>query len=225
MDESSEFTLYDGDTPPHSAVWSARRRAASAMRALSDLLVTSGASAEQLEVCAVRVEQVLAELAQHARVAGRDGFQQQGGHGGFNRLGHELNAVAGVSNPVAAPLRIWVDGDQVRGMVTLGWPYEGAPGLAHGGIVSALFDQFLGTAQVIGKRPGMTGRLTVHFHAPTPLHTELALTATLQRVEGRKTLMRGEMTADGVLTASCEALFIRPRAGIPAPARPGDGEG
>ena len=60
----------------------------------------------------------------------------------------------------------------------------------------------------------MTGFLHVNFHQRTPLNVELQLLGTLDRVEGRKTFMRGEMRSGDALTASCEALFVEPRQGI-----------
>ena len=80
--------------------------------------------------------------------------------------------------------------------------------------MSAIFDQFLGMSQIIGGQPGMTGYLHVNYHNRTPLNTELRLEASLDRIEGRKTIMRGEMFADGVRTASCEGLFVQPKGGM-----------
>jgi hypothetical protein len=60
----------------------------------------------------------------------------------------------------------------------------------------------------------MTGFLHVNFHQRTPLNTELKLEGRLVKVEGRKTIMRGEMYAEGVMTASAEGLFVQPRGGM-----------
>ena len=75
-------------------------------------------------------------------------------------------------------------------------------------------DQFLGMAQILGGQPGMTGYLHVNYHNRTPLNTELKLEGRLVKIEGRKTIMRGEMVADGVMTASCEGLFVQPKGGM-----------
>jgi acyl dehydratase len=60
----------------------------------------------------------------------------------------------------------------------------------------------------------MTGSLTVRYHRPTPLNRDLDLRATLQDSAGRKTLVTGDMLLDGEVTATCEALFIRPRTAL-----------
>jgi acyl-CoA thioesterase FadM len=80
--------------------------------------------------------------------------------------------------------------------------------------VAAIFDQFMGMAQMMGKQPGMTGRLTTRYHRPTPLNVELKLEAWMESVEGRKTLMQAEMRNGDEVTATCEALFIRPKGGL-----------
>jgi hypothetical protein len=54
----------------------------------------------------------------------------------------------------------------------------------------------------------LTGTLTVCYHHPTPLNKNLHLVAGADRVEGRKKFMVGELWADGVCTASCEAVLI-----------------
>ena len=87
-------------------------------------------------------------------------------------------------------------------------------GSGPGGYVAAIFDQFMGMAQIIGKQPGMTGTLKVRYLRPSPLNVELKLTAWLERVEGRKTVIKAEMANGETITASCEALFIRPKGGI-----------
>ena len=71
-------------------------------------------------------------------------------------------------------------------------------------MVAAIFDQFLGMAQQLGGQPGMTGYLHLDYHRRTPLNTPLRLEGWLVEIERRKTVMRGEMRADGELTASCE---------------------
>ena len=71
-------------------------------------------------------------------------------------------------------------------------------------------------AQSITKQPGMTAYLHVDFHARTTLNTELKLEARVIKTEGRKNIIRGEMFAEGVKTASAEGLFVQPKGGIHA---------
>ncbi len=68
-------------------------------------------------------------------------------------------------------------------------------------------------AQTLGGQPGMTGYLHVNYHNRTPLNTELTLEGRLVKVEGRKTIMHGEMYADGVMTASAEVPICAAKRG------------
>ena len=69
-------------------------------------------------------------------------------------------------------------------------------------------DELLGLTQSLSGQHGMTGRLTVHYRSPTPLHTELRLEGTLDRSVGRKTLCTGRLYTGEVLCAEAEGLFI-----------------
>ena len=202
-------------TPAISAEWQAKRRVASALRDLAEILVSSSPPVEALDTLAGRLEDMTRGFDTLPRLAGRTGFVEEGGHGNFRQLAHELNPLSGMSNPLAPPLNVWLEEGRAHGRARLGWAYEGPPGSVHGGVVAALFDQFMGVAQALGGQPGMTGTLSVRYHRRTPLHLELQLTGSLQRTEGRKTLVHAELRAEGVLTAECEALFIRPVSGMP----------
>ena len=80
--------------------------------------------------------------------------------------------------------------------------------------MSSIFDQFLGMTQLIGNQPGMTAYLHVNYHKRTPLNTELRLEGRYLSLEGRKNIIAAEMYAEGVKTASAEALFVQPRGGM-----------
>jgi hypothetical protein len=201
-------------SPPYSEHWQAKRRLAQALRELTGVLVTSTPSIEDMNEIAERLELQARQFAKEPRLFGQMAFQADGNHGKRGEVNHELNALGGWSNPLAPGMNMWFDGDRALGTVSCGWAYEGPPGHIHGGYVAAIFDQFMGMAQIIGKQPGMTGTLKVRYLRPTPLNTELQLEAWLDRVEGRKTIISAEMRNGDVVTASCEALFIRPQGGL-----------
>ncbi len=201
-------------SPPYSEHWQAKRRLAQALRELTDVLVTSTPSIAEMEEIAERLELQARQFAKEPRLFGQMAFQADGNHGKRGEVNHELNALGGWSNPLAPGLNMWFDGERARGTVNCGWAYEGPPQHIHGGYVAAIFDQFMGMAQILGKQPGMTGRLTVRYHSPTPLNTDLDLEAWVEKVEGRKTIVCAEMRKGDDVTASCEALFIRPKGGL-----------
>ncbi|GAB5452348.1 MAG: hypothetical protein Hals2KO_26760 [Halioglobus sp.] len=203
-------------TPPFNDEWEAKRRVSDALKQLTEVLVTSCPSIEKMHEIAAQLETTAHEFSQSPRIFGRRNWATSGEHGSYGQISHELNPLAGLSNPLAPPVNMWFEGEIAHARCTCGWAYEGPPGSVHGGIVSAIFDQFLGMAQLLGKQPGMTGYLHVNYHNRTPLNTELKLVGEYVRVEGRKTVIRGEMFADDVMTASAEALFVQPRGGMVA---------
>jgi hypothetical protein len=203
-------------TPAYNDEWVAKRRVAAAVRQLNEALVTSSPSIEEMHEIAEKLESTADGFTHSPRIHGRSSWAESGEHGNYGQVSHELNPLAGWSNPLAPPVHTWIEGDRAFGRCLCGWAYEGPPGSLHGGYVAAIFDQFLGMAQELGGQPGMTGYLHTRFHARTPLNTELKLEASLLKVERRKTIMRGEMFADGVMTASCEGLFVQPRGGMAA---------
>ena len=201
-------------TAPYSEEWEAKRRVSDAIRQLTEVLVTSSPAIDEMNRIAEKLESTAEEFSRTPRIYGRLGWIESGEHGSYGEVSHELNPMAGLSNPLAPPVNTWIEGDTALGSCYCGWAYEGPPGSVHGGYVAAIFDQFLGVAQILGNGPGMTAYLHVNYHSRTPLNTRLDLKARMLEREGRKTLMEADIIADGTKTASCEALFVQPREGM-----------
>ena len=203
-------------TPPFNDEWVAKRRVSDAIKQLTEALVTSSPSIEKMHAIAEQLELTATEFGKSPRIFGRSDWAESGEHGSFGQISHELNPLAGLSNPIAPPVNNWIEGELALATCQCGWAYEGPPGSVHGGYVAAIFDQFLGMAQLITGQPGMTAYLHVNYHNRTPLNTELKLEARLVKMEGRKNFIRGEMFAEGVMTASAEGLFVQPKGGMRA---------
>jgi hypothetical protein len=119
----------------------------------------------------------------------------------------------GAHNPLAPPMTLEVtdgdDGPVVVSRVTLGLAYEGPPHGVHGGYVAGMFDDVLGATQRLVDKPGVTGRLTVHYRHITPVLEELTLRAWIEEDVGRRILSKATCHAGDTLTADAEALFVR----------------
>lgn len=200
--------------PPLNDDWVHRRRAAKAMHEITERLVTSDTSIDQAKEVADQLEAVIALLEGAPRIEGKKNWADRYQMPSFGRVGAELDPLRGESNPLSLHSRFWIEDDKAHAIYRGGWAFEGPPGRMHGGYVAAIFDNFLGMAQVLDGNPGMTGTLKVNYHRATPLHVDLQLTAEIIRVEGRSKIVRGVMMANGEKTASCEGLFIRPREGF-----------
>ncbi|TNF35110.1 MAG: PaaI family thioesterase [Gammaproteobacteria bacterium] len=209
MSDDNVFNPFDYEElmEPQSAQWAARRRAGQVMRRLNEALVTTDADADTVSALVQQLEAVEAVLAGQPRLLGRD-TMMEAGRGSRSVIAYELGALCGQGNPVAPPLRLWMDNDTAYAEVTMGWQYEGPPGAVHGGYVAALFDDFLGMAQKITGQPGVTGTLSIRYKLPTPVDKPLKLVGKVKSVEGRKNTLVGEMWADDKLTATAEGLFI-----------------
>ena len=101
-----------------------------------------------------------------------------------------------------------LDGDTVVGHGVLTGVHAGMPGFAHGGWIALFFDELLGRASMFADVPQMTGTLTVKFRKPTPIGVELEVVARREKVDGRRTRMTATLSADGVVTAEAEGLFV-----------------
>ena len=109
---------------------------------------------------------------------------------------------------MAPPLSYEIDGSRVLVRGRFGAPCEGPPGYVHGGWIALAFDEALGMANVASGHSGMTGRLTVRYRRPTPLHTDVLLEAWTERVDSRRFTNVGTLRVGSDITAQAEGLFI-----------------
>jgi hypothetical protein len=125
----------------------------------------------------------------------------------------ERSTVNGRGNPLAPPVRMWADGDLIRGEAYFTAPYEGPPGRVHGAWVAACFDEVVGCAQGASGAFGYTGTLTITLRRATPLYTKITYEAGFSHREGRKIHGWGRCYADGKLTAEATGVFVIPATG------------
>lgn len=185
--------------------WPVKREAADLLRRILDELPRSAADEGTLR-------SILEPLRSAADSLTAAGTQRREGESNLAGMADFLyvSPIVGFSNPIAPPFEFEIDAaaQVARGRGTFGRIHEGAPGIVHGGLLAAAIDELLGTATMFSGQPGMTGRLTVRYHHPTPILQELALTARLDRVEGRRLHLSCDVHAGNLRTASAEAVFI-----------------
>lgn len=190
------------------------RPLAQAVRDLIDATVRTSADEATIRAAAADIEAVtetLRPLSTHGWQAIR--------HADTGRPILFTNPAAGGRNPIAPPMVIHHDADgRCWSDFTLGAPYEGPPGMVHGGISALVLDHLLGEAASGGlTKPRFTGTISLRYLRGTPLgplHAE----ARTDRIEGHKTYARGFIgDADGP-SVEAEGVFI-----TPAWARNGEG--
>ena len=119
------------------------------------------------------------------------------------------------SNPAGLQLRFFREGDEVRSPLSVPDRFHGAPGIAHGGIVATILDEFSCAAAVFleGKRV-VTGELTVRYEAPVHVETELEASArVLDRSHPKYLVIEAEIREGGRRLARSSGRFF-PQAAV-----------
>ena len=112
-------------------------------------------------------------------------------------------------------------------LAELGASVCGHPGVAHGGVSAALHDDTLGGLAYVLKThgggdgdgiiippgPAFTVALDVAYKATVPAGAAVLITATVEKVDGRKMWLTSELTTqpDGVVRSTARALFVVPK--------------
>ncbi|MFC5145938.1 PaaI family thioesterase [Streptomyces aureoversilis] len=89
--------------------------------------------------------------------------------------------------------------------------HQGAPGLAHGGVLATALDETLGSLGWMLRVIAVTGRLETDFLLPVPVDTVLHLQAEVKAVHGRKiyAAATGRIGGpEGPLALRAEAVFV-----------------
>lgn len=103
------------------------------------------------------------------------------------------------------------EGVSVTAEFTVQAAHQGAPGLAHGGVLATALDETLGSLSWLLRVMAVTGRLESDFLRPVPVGTTLHLAARCVGVDGRKIYSSAEGRIggpDGPVAVRADALFI-----------------
>ncbi|KAF5865910.1 hypothetical protein ETB97_001978 [Aspergillus alliaceus] len=108
---------------------------------------------------------------------------------------------------------------KVISLYTVGNGLCGFKGILHGGMIMTLFDEVTGSVVEINMALGkkwiqsglmmVTGSLSVKFLRPVPVNSEVCATAWLEKIEGRKAMIRAEITgSEGERMATAESVWV-----------------
>ncbi len=134
-----------------------------------------------------------------------------------SKLGAHYGGCFGCGDEVESGLHLHsaVDSDDPEVVVsqfTVTSAHQGAPGLAHGGLLACAFDEALGsTVGNLLRRPAVTGKLETDFRRPVPVGSTLYIVARLDGIAGRKIYVSadGRLDAeDGPVAVEARALFV-----------------
>ena len=123
---------------------------------------------------------------------------------------YDERPISGRSSPWGLDIEVRRDGEEVVAAFTLRAAHEGAPGRSHGGIVAALFDDVYGFVLQMRAEVAFTGELWLRYEAGVPIGEPLSCRVRLDRQDGRKLYMTGELTVvtTGQVLTRSTATFI-----------------
>ncbi len=115
----------------------------------------------------------------------------------------------GNEHPTGLHLKVRVgEGLVIEGAFTVAEEHQGAPGLAHGGLLATAFDEALGYLMWLVGAPSVTARLEVDYRRPVPIGSVMEITAWVTGIDGRKVYTQAEGKIDGVVHLNARALFL-----------------
>lgn len=118
----------------------------------------------------------------------------------------------GADHPTGLHLAITAgDGLDVLAEFEVSEHHQGAPGLAHGGLLTTAFDETMSALNWLLYRPAVTGRLEVDFRRPVPVGSRLFVHAAVTGVVGRRAYASafGHLDdRDGPLAVRAAAVFV-----------------
>lgn len=116
----------------------------------------------------------------------------------------------GEDHPTGLHLTMTVgEGLTMLGRFTVTEHHQGAPGLAHGGILATALDDVLGCLNWLIGLPVVTGRLETEFRRPVPVGSTVNITAQIDGVKGRKVFTSARGMLGDQLAIRASALFIQ----------------
>lgn len=119
----------------------------------------------------------------------------------------------GERHPTGLQMRVVAEeGLAMTGVFVVTGDHQGAPGLAHGGLLAAAFDEALGSLIWLLQRPAVTARLETDYLLPVPVGSTLHISARVTGVDGRKVYTAAEGClgdAGGPVAVRASALFVQ----------------
>lgn len=229
-DENDAFTTavvdflrtHLGATSAEAAKLAAREEAATAMRRLGHVFVGRDAPTSLLEEVTATVRRLADRLDSSpprdrlAEYLASDRMRaplEQGSHGGDTAAGglvdlgrHSL--IGGVANPFGVAAVYTREGDEVVARMTLGEAFEGRPGRAHGGVVSAAIQETMAALLSTTGTSALATSLELGYLGPTPLHAELEFRARLASRDGPRLVVQCDGHSGGHPFVHAEGRFV-----------------
>lgn len=105
-----------------------------------------------------------------------------------------------------------LEGLAVSAVFELTGDHQGAPGIAHGGLLGLALDEALGATNALIRVPAVTAHLEVSYRMPVPIGSRVFITAEIEAQRGRKVwaTATGRLNApDGPIAVVGGSLFMQ----------------
>lgn len=207
MTEEEMMSRWEIPAEVDDPAWEEKRLAASSIRRLLERFIESEASPESYRAIREKSDEVLKMLEAEPSIKSREVFLS----GQFAERHIEMkdrSVMVGNTNPIAPPIVITDHGDKVSGKLPLDSRFSGAPGLCHGGIIASILDEVLGHACIVRGYQVVTQSLTIRYLRPTLLDGETYSEASIQKVDGKKIVVDGDLFVGGTRVASAHGIFV-----------------
>ena len=124
-------------------------------------------------------------------------------------------------NKQGLQLKSYWDGDETVARITAPPQYTAIPGYAYGGFVASIIDchgtgsaaaaMYREQEREMDSEPPLrfvTASLSVKYHKPTPMDTELEVRGEIVEVKGRKVIVKEKVFAKGQMVATGEVVAV-----------------
>jgi hypothetical protein len=180
-------------------------RTAALLREVTGLVVALEEEDPAVDVLIAALERAKAELEPRVAVAAPPRVGAAASGEGRVYLDHAFDI--GAYNPCFPEYAIEVDGERAHGTVSFPVPYEGPPGLVHGGFLALFFDCAVQHHNCELGVAGKTTSLELRYRRPAPLLTPL--TFTLERsLTGDRIRSSGSLSLGDVVVCQAEVDAI-----------------
>ena len=120
--------------------------------------------------------------------------------------------VCGKANPAGLGIQLYSHTICVRTSFTLDIRQQGAPNLAHGGVLAAILDEAMGCSAWARGHVVMSAKIEVDYRRPVPLGQPILAAAWVDRENGRKVWTASCLySADGTVYTEGRGLFVEAR--------------
>jgi uncharacterized protein (TIGR00369 family) len=126
----------------------------------------------------------------------------------------KMCAVCGLKNHASLKAKFFeVESGELVALFTPGEQHQSYPGRLHGGLITAILDEVMGRAVMVGNDDpvwGVTVEISARFKKPVPLDVELRAVGRIVRQDERYFYGTGEiLLPDGVVAAIGEGKYMR----------------